>query len=263
MGFEEDRRGDGPGGDDRDTVACDHEDVFHREGDPEEDSLATVTAALEAERQRCLRVKADFENHKRRTLRERQAVLLYANEKLLRELLPVLDDLQRAVTHAESGGEQALASLVQGIRLILARTLVVLERAGVRPFECLGNPFDPTLHEAVMQQVSEDAPPSSVMEVLETGYRLHTRLLRPAKVVVNARRSRAEVRPRGAEPPPAAAQDAHAPQPPPREPVTSEPAAPEPAAPEMADAREESGRTFEIDEAALGSIEDWEHEFNS
>ncbi|MBM4370566.1 MAG: nucleotide exchange factor GrpE [Deltaproteobacteria bacterium] len=245
----------GDGGDSRDG-AWQHEDVFQRDGSDPEGTIESLAAALEAEHQRGLRIVADFENHKRRTQRERQAALLYANEKLLKDLLPVLDDLKRALTQAEVGDSATLPAFVQGIRLIANRAVAVLEQAGVRSFPSVGTPFDPTLHEAVMQRTVEGAAPSAVVEELETGYRLHTRLLRPAKVVVNAKRAPREPRPAPAEPQPppppeAAAPSATPPEPsrPPREPAP--------------DRVEESGRGFVIDEEALGSLEDCLNELES
>ncbi len=168
----------------------DEEEVFRREGETPETLRESLESKLELERQRSLRTMADFENHRRRVKKERETLVLYSNEKLLKEFLPVLDDLERAVGQAEAGGEkQTLDSFVQGVRLILDRILGVLERAGVKAFDTVGEPFDPTYHEAVMQRMEKESLPSSVLEELEKGYMLYNRLLRPTKVVVNALRA--------------------------------------------------------------------------
>jgi len=268
----------------------DEEKVFRRgDGDPE--SLCeSLEAQLDLERQRALRVMADFENHKRRVRKERETFLLYSNEKLLKDLLPVLDDLERAVDQAEAGGDQTLDSFVQGVRLILGRILGVLERSGVTSFASIGEPFDPTLHEAVMQRLDEEAPPSSVLEDLEKGYMLYNRLLRPAKTVVNALRASRSA-PKPAPKPELESIEAdetllqfeesspdfdfvdevevmenEIPQedvgeeeeipPSPSEDPTEDSGDPAPE-------NEITAGAFEIDEDALGSLEDWDEEFNS
>jgi len=224
--------------------AWDQEEVFNREGeesspgDPE-----SLEARIDLERQRAIRVMADFENHKRRVQKERSTLLLYSNEKLLREILPVLDDLERAVARTETDGEPALASFVHGVQLILTRWFGILERVGAKPFSSIGEVFDPTVHEAVMQRLDEDASPSSVVEELEKGYTLYNRLLRPAKVVVNSKRA----------PRPMASKPVLKPKP---EPI------PEPEPTPQADPEELTGGAFEIDEDAIGSLDDWEKEFS-
>ena len=171
-------------------AAWEEEEVFRREGETPETLQKSLESQLEIERQRAVRVMADFENHKRRVAKERETLVLYANEKVLKEFLPVLDDLERAVVQAETGGgEQTLDAFVTGVRLILNRITGVLERSGVKAFDAVGEPFDPTYHEAVMQRMEDEAAPSSVLEELEKGYMLYTRLLRPTKAVVNAKRA--------------------------------------------------------------------------
>ncbi|MFH1532271.1 MAG: nucleotide exchange factor GrpE [Pseudomonadota bacterium] len=245
------------------------EEVFRREGTPPETLSESLESQLELERQRALRVMADFENHRRRVEKERETLVLYANEKLLKEFLPVLDDMERAVAQAEAGGtEQTLASFVLGVRLILNRIVGVLERSGVKAFDAVGEPFDPTVHEAVMQRMEKDAPASSVLEELERGYMLYNRLLRPTRAVVNALRAPRPV----PEPVP---EPAPMPEPAPEtedsapefdvgdvaeDTAAFEDTGEEPAAP--ADDAELTGGAFEIDEDALGSLDDWEKEFS-
>jgi len=135
-------------------------------------------AALE---DRLLRVAADFENYKKRAARERQEYVTLANERLLGELLPILDDLERALSAAEEHQE---AQLEEGVRLVHRSLAGLLERHGVTPIETAGK-FDPHVHEALLSQPSE-AEEGSVIDVVQKGYKLGERVVRPARVVVAA-----------------------------------------------------------------------------
>jgi len=130
---------------------------------------------------RLLRLAADFENYKKRAARERQEYIALANERLLKELLPVLDDLERALSAAEEHEE---AQLEDGVRLVHRSLSSVLERQGVTPIETDGR-FDPHVHEALLSQPSE-AEEGAVIDVIQKGYRLGDRVVRPARVVVAA-----------------------------------------------------------------------------
>ena len=142
------------------------------------------TAELEQERDDYLdalqRLKAEFDNFRKRTAREHEAMSARANEALLRELLPILDDLERALAAAEEHQE---AQLEEGVRLVHRSLAGLLERQGVKPIETDGK-FDPHVHEALLSQPS-DADEGNVIEVLQKGYRLGDRVLRPARVVVS------------------------------------------------------------------------------
>ena len=157
------------------------------------EELAARLAALEAElekareearqsHERWLRERADLENLKKRAARERAETMKFANESVLRDLLPILDNLERAVAHAESGGDGQ--PLVEGVALVLKSLLDVLERHGVKRIEAKGTPFDPAQHEAVAHVESAEHEPNSVIEEHQPGYRLQERLLRPALVSV-------------------------------------------------------------------------------
>jgi molecular chaperone GrpE len=130
------------------------------------------------------RTRAEFENYQKRARRDLDEERRYAYLPLARELLPVLDNLQRALGSGRREGEQD--SMVQGVALVETQLLNALRRFGVTPIEALGRPFDPMVHEAVAQEPRTDAPPGTVVGVLEPGYRLHERILRPARVVVAA-----------------------------------------------------------------------------
>jgi molecular chaperone GrpE len=130
---------------------------------------------------RLLRLAADFENYKKRAARERQEYVQLANERLIAELIPILDDLERALSAAEQHQE---AQLEEGVELVHRSLGALLERYGVRPIGTDGK-FDPHVHEALLSQPSE-AEEGSVIDVVQKGYKLGERVVRPARVVVAA-----------------------------------------------------------------------------
>jgi molecular chaperone GrpE len=140
------------------------------------------------------RTKADFENFRKRAARESAAAQDRGVAKLAKELLPAIDNLDRAVTAAEAlataaepdAVESADAQLVSGIRLVHADVLAALARVGIEPFSPEGEPFDPQYHEAVAQTPVEGASSGTVVEVYQRGYRLGETVLRPARVLVAA-----------------------------------------------------------------------------
>jgi molecular chaperone GrpE len=139
---------------------------------------------LDEKQDRLLRALAEVDNVKRRTQRERDDYVRYANESLVRELLPVLDNFDRALEAARATREAA--KVVEGITLIQRELLRVLERVGVTRFSALGERFDPNRHEATGRTVSGDQPPDTIVAELAPGYMLNGRLVRPAQVVVAA-----------------------------------------------------------------------------
>jgi molecular chaperone GrpE len=147
---------------------------------------AELAAAREEARQahdRWLRERADLENLKKRSTRERQETVRYGIESLARDLLPVVDNLERALAAARSAGEAG--SLVQGVELVRKAFLDVLQRHGVEQVSAVGEGFDPTRHEAVAHVASDVHEANQVIEEHQAGYRLHDRLLRPAMVTVS------------------------------------------------------------------------------
>jgi molecular chaperone GrpE len=142
-------------------------------------------AAVEAERDERVndlkRVAADFENYRKRVARDQESLVARAHERLVKELLPVLDDLERALAAAEEHEE---AKLEEGVRLVHRSLASALEREGVAEIETNGQ-FDPHVHEALLSQPSE-AEEGSVLEVLQKGYRLGDHVIRPARVIVAA-----------------------------------------------------------------------------
>jgi molecular chaperone GrpE len=125
------------------------------------------------------RIQADFENYRKRAAREAAAAGERAKSGLVRELLPIVDNLERALTSAEDG-EQHLA---EGVKLVHSELIAVLERNGVEQFNPAGDRFDPAEHEAL--SVREDGEPGLVLDVVEKGYRANGTVLRPARVVVS------------------------------------------------------------------------------
>jgi len=132
--------------------------------------------------ERLLRQAAELENYKKRSARERDDAIRYANESLLKDLLPVVDNLERAIAHASGGGNGK--PLVEGVEMVLRGLADALAKHGVIPILALGQPFDPTKHEAMSQVETDDHEPNSVVEELHKGYMLRDRLLRPALVSV-------------------------------------------------------------------------------
>lgn len=147
-------------------------------------------AELEAERDdyknRMMRVAADLENFRKRTLREKEDLRRFGIDKVVLELLPVIDNLERALDHAEKASEPS--SIVDGVRMVHRQFISALEKHGVKAFESKGTPFDPQRHEAIQQIETQEHETGTVLEEYQKGYFLHERLIRPALVVV-ARRS--------------------------------------------------------------------------
>ena len=148
------------------------------------ETVEELRRQLEEKQDRLLRALAEAENFKRRTQRERDESVRYANETLLRDLIPVLDNLDRALEAARTTG--GASGVVGGVELIQRELLKVLERSGVTRYSALGQPFDPTRHEAIARVVSAQAKPGTVVAETMPGYLLHNRVLRAALVSVAA-----------------------------------------------------------------------------
>ena len=146
-----------------------------------DDRLAAAEAKAQEHLDDLKRLAAEFENYKKRTAREQAALSTRATERLVKELLPIVDDLERALEAAEEHQE---AKLEEGVRLVHRQLGSALEREGLAEIETDGK-FDPHVHEAMLSQPSE-ADEGSVIEVLQKGYRLGDRVLRPARVVIAA-----------------------------------------------------------------------------
>ncbi len=157
-------------------------------GSADDDSRAEEMERLRVEaqenRDRYIRLQADFDNFRRRALKERTDLIQYGAENLLKDLLSTLDNLDRATGHARSSEGGDLESLLQGVELVQRDLHTVLEQHGVTEINAVGSEFDPGLHEAMAQRPDDSVSPNTVTEVLQKGYQLRGRLLRAARVVV-------------------------------------------------------------------------------
>jgi molecular chaperone GrpE len=137
---------------------------------------------LEEKQDRLLRTLAEMDNMRRRGQRDREEYTRFATESLIRDLIPVLDNFDRALQAAR--GAPDASRVVEGVELIQRELLKVLERAGVTRYSALGEAFDPTRHEATARVISTEQPANTVVAEVVPGYRLHDRVLRPAQVAV-------------------------------------------------------------------------------
>ncbi len=153
------------------------------ESQPELDPLEKALKEAEENRDRWMRAVADLENYKKRALQEKSKFLKYRNEELLRDLLAVVDNLERAQMHCEAAGRSD--ALADGVCMIAKMFREVLDRYGVKEIKALGETFDPHLHEAIARVPAGGKPANQVVEEMEKGYMYQDRLLRPAKVVVS------------------------------------------------------------------------------
>jgi len=154
-----------------------------------ESEIAALKQQLEAKEleaksnyDRLLRQIAELDNFKKRASRERDEAIRFANEILARDLLPVIDNLERAVAHAAGGGNGK--PLVEGVEMVLRGLLDTLAKHGIAQISAVGQPFDPSRHEAMAQVESAEHEPNSIVEEHQKGYTYHDRLLRPALVTV-------------------------------------------------------------------------------
>ena len=136
---------------------------------------------------RLLRVSAEFENYKKRAAREMTEFRKFANESFAKALLPVVDNLDRAI-ESSSNDKQTDSSVVEGVSMTLKEIMRVLEQFSMKPFESIGETFDPGFHQAMYQEETEEYPDNTIIKELQKGYMIHDRLLRPAMVVVSKKK---------------------------------------------------------------------------
>lgn len=148
------------------------------------EEVERMAGQLVENRDKYVRLLADFDNFRRRAHKDRQDVVLFGHENLVKDLLSTVDNLDRAIDHAHQNDGGDLASLLQGVELVQRELYAVLAQHEVHAIDAAGSEFDPSLHEAMAQVQDDSVPPNSVIEVLQKGYRLRDRLLRPARVVV-------------------------------------------------------------------------------
>ena len=158
------------------------------------DPLTIAQNEAEDYKDRWLRLAAEFENYKKRTAREFSALVSSASENVIRDLLPTLDAVRRALDHKGEEGKPDSESYQEGVRMILEQFPKTLENRGLLEIETVGQPFDPNLHEAMMQVESENHDEGIVTDVVERGYMLGEKVVRHAKVVVSRGSSKAKDR---------------------------------------------------------------------
>lgn len=152
--------------------------------------LEQVRKEAADEHDRLLRLSAEFENYKKRMNRQADEFKKYANEALLKELLTVVDNLERAISSTQyDQGENSGACVVEGVEMTLNEILKILKKFDVNPIEARGKPFNPVYHEAMMQEETDEYPENTVINEFQKGYMIHDRLLRPAMVVVSKAKS--------------------------------------------------------------------------
>ncbi len=148
-----------------------------------EEKLKKAQTQAQENNEKYLRLYAEFENYRKRVSREKEEYTRFAHEQVVKDLLPVLDDLERALTHAQSAAE--VPALIEGVEMVKKHLISALEKYELKTFESFGKPFDPHVHEAVSHQESADFPPDTVMNEYRKGYTLRGKLVRPALVVVS------------------------------------------------------------------------------
>jgi molecular chaperone GrpE len=148
-----------------------------------EKELETVKKQLEQEKDRCLRLNAEFENQRKRSQKEKEEFVKYANEKLIIELIDIMESLERGLENAK--GSKNNEKLIQGIELIYKQIKNVLEKNGLVQIKALGEKFDPYKHEAMMQSLSDDNEEGMILEEFARGYMLNNKVIRYSKVRVS------------------------------------------------------------------------------
>jgi len=181
------------------SVKKDQEDIietigeelhFHLEEERQEKEIGELKKMLEAKEKefkehhdRLLRLAADFDNYKKRAAREKEDWAKFANEELIRAILPFIDNLERALNHAQKVTDTGV--LIEGVRLTVQQLLQTLNKFGLSSIQSVGKPFDPALHEAMLVVETDKQEPNQVVEEFQKGYLLNDRLLRPATVSVS------------------------------------------------------------------------------
>lgn len=150
----------------------------------EEDNPGDLQADLDRFRDLALRSQADFENYKKRSAREKEEAIKYANSTLLERLIPIVDNFDLGLEAARSAGEQS--PVFSGMGMVLKQLMDFLTDQGLQPIDAAGKKFDPNLHEAIAHEPSEEFPEGVVIRQTRRGYRLKDRLLRPSSVVVSS-----------------------------------------------------------------------------
>jgi len=171
----------------KDEAGQDHVELSAPASDAErikelEEALAAKGLESAANWDKFLRERADLENYRKRVQKEKEEILKYGNESIILEVLPALDNMERAIAHAS---EEGLTAIIEGVKLTASMLQGALKKFGVTPLESSpGTPFDPSFHQAMAQVESADQEPNTVVSEYQKGYLLNDRLLRPAMVTV-------------------------------------------------------------------------------
>ncbi|MCP3943421.1 MAG: nucleotide exchange factor GrpE [Desulfobacteraceae bacterium] len=152
-------------------------------GKKKKDELQELKEQLASEKDRTLRLSAEFENYKKRTQREINDFKKFANESIFRQFLSVVDNLERAIDATQEDSKES--GLFEGVQLTHKDIIKIFETFNVKPVKAANQPFDPNFHQAVTQEETDEFPDNTVTTVLQKGYLLHDRLIRPAMVVVS------------------------------------------------------------------------------
>lgn len=147
------------------------------------EDINEVKEQLATEKDRVLRLSAEFENYKKRKERESDEFKKFANETIFRQLLTVVDNLERAISSTQKNSNEE--GLLEGVKLTYKEIIKLFETFNVKPVEAENQPFNPNFHQAVTQEETNDFPENTVSKVLQKGYLLHDRLIRPAMVIVS------------------------------------------------------------------------------
>ena len=148
-----------------------------------EEEMAVMQQEMVDARDMMLRLAAELDNYKKRTVKERQSLIKYASQSIIQELIPILDNFERAIESATKSRD--FDSFLEGVELIFRQMYDALERKGVSKIEALGKAFDPNIHEAIAQVATEECPENTVIEELQKGYMLYDRVIRPSRVAVS------------------------------------------------------------------------------
>ncbi|MCX7913608.1 MAG: nucleotide exchange factor GrpE [Thermodesulfovibrionales bacterium] len=149
------------------------------------DEISELKSQLEDLKEKHLRLYAEFENYKKKAQRDREDLIMYSNESLIQDLLPVIDTLEMALTHASDISKDSGQSLIKGIENTLREFRRVLEKVGLKTIEAAGKPFDPVYHHAMSQVETEELEDNVVVEEFRKGYMLYNKILRPSYVSVS------------------------------------------------------------------------------
>jgi len=163
--------------------ACDVDSGADSRANSGVEPSSDTESELAIEKDRVLRMQAEMENLRSRTAREINDERRYAPLPIVRELLPVLDNIDRAIEAAEQSGESD--SLLEGFKLVRQQLTTILQQHHCKPIEAVGHPFDPQVHQAILQQPSDKQPANHVLQETQTGYQLHDRVVRASQVIVS------------------------------------------------------------------------------